>query len=272
MSSSPSDLDALKTKLKATWMAGDFGLIAKSYETGAADFVHRLQLTPGSNVLDVACGTGNLSIPAAKAGANVTGVDIATNLIEQARACAQTENITATFDAGDAEQLPYGDSSFDTVMTMFGAMFAPRPELAAAEMLRVCRSRGTIAMANWTPTGFVGQTFKIVSEHVPPPNMPSPIKWGEEETVRERLGDHVDLQFTKRLISLTYSFTPQEVVEHFRFYFGPINKAFAALEADPDKQTALRRDLVRLWTDHNQRSDGTTLIESEYLEVYATKP
>lgn len=271
MSSSPSDLDALKTKLKATWMAGDFGLIAKSYETGAADFVHRLQLTPDAQVLDVACGTGNLSIPAAKTGANVTGVDIATNLIEQARARARAEKITARFDVGDAEHLPYDNSSFDTVMTMYGAMFAPRPELVATELLRVCRSGGTIAMANWTATGFVGQLFNIVSGHVPPPNMPSPIQWGDEETVRERLGHHANLQFTKRLISFTYSFTPTEVVEYFRVYFGPTNKAFDALEADPDKQDALRSDLVQLWTDHNQRADGTTFVESEYLEVHAIK-
>lgn len=272
MTSSASDLDALKTKLKATWMSGDFGLIAKSYETGAADFVHRLQVPPGTHVLDVACGTGNLSIPAAKSGAIVTGVDIATNLIKQALVRAKTENISATFEVGDAEQLPYGDSSFDTVMTMFGAIFAPRPDLVAAELLRVCRSGGTIAMANWTPTGFVGQMFDIVSGHVPPPNMPSPIKWGDEETVRKRLIDHADLQFTKRLISFTYSFTPKEVVEYLRVYFGPTNKAFDALEANTDKQVALRRDLIQLWTDHNQRSDGTTFVESEYLEVYATKP
>ncbi len=272
MSSSPSDLDALKTKLKATWMAGDFGLIAKSYEAGAADFVHRLQLTPGSHVLDVACGTGNLSIPAAKGGVKVTGVDIATNLIEQARTRAQAENVRATFDVGDAEQLPYGDSSFDTVMTMFGVMFAPRPELAATELLRVCQPGGTIAMANWTPTGFVGQTFNIMSEYVPSPHMPSPIKWGDEETVRKRLGNLENLQFTKRLISLTFSFSPQEVVEYFRLYFGPLYKAFDALEADADKQASLRSDLIQLWTDHNQRSDGTTFVESEYLEVHATKP
>ena len=271
MNSSPSDLNALKTILKATWMAGDFGLIARSYESGATDFLHRLRLTPSTKVLDVACGTGNLSIPAAKSHAHVTGVDIATNLIEQARARAQAENVTVTFDVGDAEQLPYGDSSFDTVMTMYGAMFAPRPELAAAELLRVCRPGGTIAMANWTPGGFVGQMFKVVSGHVPPPNMPSPIKWGEEDTVRRRLGDHANLQFSTRLISFTYPFTPEKVVEHFRVYFGPIHKAFAALEADPAKQTALGHDLIQLWTKHNQCTDGTTLVESEYLEVYATK-
>lgn len=271
MSSSPSEVDALKRKLKAIWMAGDFGLIAKSYENGAADFVHRLQLTPGNTVLDVACGTGNLSIPAAKSGAKVTGVDIATNLIEQACTRAEAENVTATFDVGDAEQLPYGDSSFDTVMTMYGAMFAPRPELVAAELLRVCRSSGTIAMANWTSTGFVGQMFKIISSYVPPPNMPSPIQWGDEETVRERLGPQDDLRCNKQMISLTFPFPPQEVVEFWRVYYGPTHKAFAALETDADKHAALRRDLVDLWADNNQRSDDTTFIESEYLEVHVIK-
>jgi len=137
MNISSSDLKTLKTNLKSTWMTGDFGVIAKSYESGAADFVHRLQLTPGTNVLDVACGTGNLSIPAAKSGAIVTGVDIAINLLQQARARAQVEHVTACFEEGDAEQLPYADSSFDAVITMYGAMFAPRPGLATAELLRV---------------------------------------------------------------------------------------------------------------------------------------
>ena len=271
MSTSPTDLATLKAKLKSTWMAGDFGLIAKFSESGAADFVHRLQLTPGSNVLDVACGTGNLAIPAAKTGAQVIGVDIATNLIEQARARAQAENVTATFDVGDAEQLPYEDSSFDTVITMFGAMFAPRPDLTTAELLRVCRTGGRIAMANWTPTGFVGQMFKIVAEYVPPPDIPSPIKWGIKETVSERFGHYANLQFTKHIISFLYPFSPTEVVEYFRRYFGPANKAFEVLQASPDKQAALRQDLVQLWTKNNQQSDGTTFVESEYLEVLATK-
>ncbi len=271
MDSSPSDLETLKTKLKATWMAGDFGVIAKSYETGAAHFVDRLKIAPGDKVLDIACGTGNLAIPAAKCGASVIGVDIATNLIEQARVRARTENVTATFEVGDAEQLPYDDSSFDTIMTMYGAMFAPRPDLACTEMLRVCRTGGALAMANWTPMGFVGQLFKIVSMHVPPLNIPSPIKWGEEETVRQRFGDHANMQFTTRLISFTYPFKPEVVVDHLRLYFGPTHKAFEALEANPDKQAALQSDLTHLWTDHNQRSDGTTFVEAEYLEVHATK-
>ncbi len=271
MSTDSPELTQLKGKLKSTWMAGDFGLIAKSYEDGAADFVNRLNLEPGTMILDVACGTGNLSLPAAKAGATVTGVDIASNLIEQARLRAKSEGIRATFDEGDAEQLPYGDSTFDIVLTMFGAMFAPRPELAASELFRVCRSGGRIAMANWTPSGFAGQMFKIVAQYVPPPSMPSPIKWGEEETVRQRLGNHVNIAFTKRLIVFTYPFSPTEVVQYFRQYFGPASKAFDFLETDPENQANLRRDLVKLWTDHNQRSDGTTLVESEYLEVLATK-
>ena len=156
MSQPPPDIDALKSRLKATWMAGDFGFIARSYESGAAEFVRRLGLVPGNRVLDVACGTGNLTVPAARTGADVTGVDIATNLLEQARTRAATEGVAARFDEGDAEQLPYPDASFDTVISMFGVMFAPRPDLATVELLRVCRPGGTIALANWTPGGFVG--------------------------------------------------------------------------------------------------------------------
>ena len=271
MSASPSELATLKAKLKGTWTAGDFGVIAKSYESGASDFVQRLQLQPGTTVLDVACGTGNLSIPAAKTGASVTGIDIAPNLIEQAISRAGHEQVTATFEIGDAEQLPYPDSSFDVVITMYGAMFAPRPELAAAELLRVCRPGGRIAMANWTPSGFAGQMFRIVAQYVPPPTMPSPIKWGEEETVRQRFGNRADLHFTTRRISFTYPFPPTEVVQYFRQYFGPVNKAFEFLENDPHKQKTLSQHLVQLWTDHNLQSDGTTLVESEFLEVLALK-
>ena len=148
-----SEMDALKTKLRATWIAGDFGEIAKSYATGAEDFIHGLNLQAGQRVLDVACGTGNLALPAARLGAVVTGVDIAPNLIEQARENAKHEGLTVQFDEGDAEKLPYEDASFDAVVTMFGAMFAPRPELTAAELKRVVRPGGSIAMANWTPSG-----------------------------------------------------------------------------------------------------------------------
>ena len=273
MSSSKPEMESLKTRLKAMWMAGDFGQIAKIIESGADEFISRLALKPGDRVLDVACGSGNLAIPAARAGAVVTGVDIATNLIEQARARAATEGLTIQFDEGDAEALPYPDASFDVVVSMFGAMFAPRPELVAGELVRVCRPGGRIAMANWTPEGFIGQMFKITGKHVPPPpNMPSPIKWGDEETVRERLSDGIkDLQMTRRTCPFNYDdLQPADVVEFFRTYYGPTQRAFAAL--DTDAQAALRNDLERLWSENNQATDTkSTHVEGEYLEVVATR-
>src|SRR5215207_3359052 len=148
-----TETDALKAKLKATWEAGDFGEIAKSFETGAEEFVAALALRPGTRVLDVACGNGNTAIPAAKAGGMVTGVDLAPYLIEQAKIRAQKDGVAAKFDVGDAEALPYDDASFEVVITMFGAMFAPRPHIVVSELKRVCDNGGVIAMANWTPEG-----------------------------------------------------------------------------------------------------------------------
>lgn len=272
MAMSP-EMEALKTKLKATWTAGDFGQIARAYADGAAEFVTRLEVQPGEKVLDVACGTGSTAIPAARAGAVVTGVDIAPNLIEQARKNAEAENLNCRFDEGDAEALPYADGSFDTVVTMFGAMFAPRPEKVAEELTRVCRSGGRSVMANWTPQGFIGKMFKLMASHVaPPPGMPSPVLWGDETTVGERLKDGIAyLRLTRRLITFNFPFSPELTVEHFRKYYGPTQKAFAALDGDREKQSALRRDLENLWREHNQASDGTTRVESEYLEVVAAR-
>jgi SAM-dependent methyltransferase len=273
MGPSAVDIDALKGRLKATWMSGDFGLIARSYEAGAAEFVRRLGLAPGTRVLDVACGTGNLALPAARAGADVTGVDIATNLLDQARSRAAAEGLTARFDEGDAEKLPYPDASFDGVISMFGVMFAPLPERSAAELLRVCRPGGTIALANWTPGGFVGQMFKTIAGHVPPPaGVPSPIQWGDEARVRERLGGGTtDLRTAPRMIAFEFPLEPAAVVEFWRAYYGPTNRAFEALATEPGKQSALRADLERLWASHNRATGGSTRVESEYLEVIATR-
>ena len=267
---SDSELASLKARLKATWMSGDFDKIAQVIAAGGAEFIARLQLTPSARLLDVACGTGNLSLPAARAGAVVTGVDIAPNLLATARARAQAEGVHIQFDEGDAEALPYPDAAFDEIVTMFGAMFAPRPHLVAAELARVCRPGGRVAMANWTPAGFIGQLFKITSQYVPPPPMPSPLLWGDEATVRERLRDgFTDLQFTRRDLIMAFPMTPPEAVEFFRAWYGPTQRAFAAL--DEAGQTALRRDLERLWTEHNCATDGTTRIVAEYLEVRATR-
>jgi SAM-dependent methyltransferase len=261
--------DPLTDRVRATWTAGEFGRIAKGYERGAAEFIARLGIKPGETVLDVACGTGNLALPAARAGALTVGIDIAPNLIAEARANADREGLPVTFEVGDAEHLPSADGKFRTVVTMFGAMFAARPDRAAAELLRVTRTRGRIAMANWTPGGFVGQMLKATVGFVPAPaGLPSPLLWGTEEAVRERLGPGSrSIAFARRLITFEYPFEPTAVVDHFRLWYGPTVRAFAALDADG--REGLRRALERLWTDHNEATDGTTRVQSEYLEVIA---
>ena len=266
-----TETDALKAKLKATWEAGDFGEIAKSFERGAEEFVADLALRPGMRVLDVACGNGNTAIPAAKAGAEVTGIDLVPYLVEQAVTRARKDGVEAKFEVGDAEALPYSDESFDAVVTMFGAMFAPRPDIVASELKRVCDRGGVIAMANWTPEGFIGQMFKITGKHVPPPaSMPSPLLWGNEATVRERFANGgVGLTTERREIEFNFPFGPKETVEHFRKFYGPTQKAFGALDANA--QSALRRDLEELWASNNKAEDGTTRVLSEYLEVLMFK-
>jgi ubiquinone/menaquinone biosynthesis C-methylase UbiE len=267
----PGDVEALKARIKATWTAGDYGRIAKFTERTADEFMHRRQVKPRSRVLDVACGNGNLSIPAAKAGATVIGIDIAPNLLDEARARAAGAQVNVTFEEGDAEELPYGDGAFDLVLSMFGAMFAPRPDLAARELSRVCRPGGQIAMANWTPTGFIGELFKVTGKYVSPPaGAPSPLLWGDEATVRERFRrDAPEIRIERRLAQLKFPYSIPETVEFYRLYYGPTLRAFASL-ADV-AQAALRRDLEDLYAQHNKAADGATVIEAEYLEVVATR-
>jgi SAM-dependent methyltransferase len=267
-------MESLKSRLKGTWSAGDFGRIAVSYEVGAADFISRLAFKPRQRVLDVACGTGNLAIPAARAGAEVIGIDIAPNLVGQARQRAASERLAIKFEEGDAERLPYESGSFDVVVSMFGAIFAPRPQVVATELLRVTRAGGTIAMANWTPASFVGQMFKIIGTLVPPPTiMPSPMLWGDEATLRERFGAGVvELRLTKQTIEFRFDdLAPAEVVEFWRQYYGPTQRAFEALAGDAAKQAQLRSALVQLWTTHNRATGGGTRVEPEYLEVVAVR-
>lgn len=265
------EMEALKTRLKATWMSGDYGHFARYLEPGALAFLDRLAIEPGIRMLDVACGAGQIAIPAARSGVQVTGIDIASNLVEQARARATAEGVNVQFDEGDAEMLPYQDGTFDLVVSLIGAMFAPRPDRVAAELVRVCRPGGRIVMANWTPEGHIGQMFKIISKHVPPPPlMVPPVKWGDERTVRERLQDGTSsLSMTRRMYPMQYPFSPAEVVEFFFTYYGPTLRARAALDAAG--QTALREDLEQLWTSNNQASDGSTYVAAEYLHVEAVR-
>lgn len=259
--------DALTARVRATWTSGDFGRIARAYELGAAQFVTRLGLAPGERVLDVATGTGNVAIPAARTGAVVTGLDIAPNLVTQARARAVAERLAARFDIGNAEALPYGDDEFDTAVSMFGVMFAARPELASAELLRVVRPGGRIVLANWTPTSFIGEMLKATSRYAPPAaGMPSPLLWGTEPTVQERFGTGVSaLLMTRRIMTFEFPLDPAGVVSEFIQWYGPTLRAFASL--DEGNRVALRRDLESLWRDHNRADDGTTRVQSEYLEV-----
>ena len=268
MSGTAPGFAEMKKGMKAAWMAGDFGQIARHSAVRGEEFVARLGLKPGTRVLDVACGTGNQAIPAARTGANVTGVDIATNLLEQARKRADDEGLKICFIEGDAEQLPVGSAEFDVVYSMFGAMFAPRPELVASEFVRVCKPGGLIAMGNWTPSGFIGQMFKIGSQHVPPPpGVQPPTLWGDEAVVRQRFGPKVRIEAVKQEVVNDYPFGPEEVVEFFRQYFGPTQRAFAQLDAAGQK--ALRDDLVRHWTQHNEGDAHHTVVRGEYLEVHA---
>ena len=267
MAPTPPELEQLKQAMRATWMAGDFGKIAEYSAKDAELFVDRLGITPEMQVLDVACGTGNLAIPAARKGAKVTGVDIATNLLGQARHRASAEGLQVNFEEGDAEQLPFPDVHFDVVMSMFGAMFAPRPERVAAEMARVCRPGGKIAMANWTPDSFTGKMFRLGSRHLPPPaGVPAPVLWGDEAVVRQRLSVHgVQVETRRHPIVFDYPLPPRDVVQFFREYFGPTKTAFARL--DLAGQTAYGNDLEKFWSEHNQAGEGRTLIQNEYLEV-----
>ena len=269
MASLPDGLAELKQRMRASWMAGDFGKIAKLNSHEAEEFITRIHLKPATKVLDVACGTGNQSIPAARAGAEVIGLDFATNLLEQARQRAAQEKLKIEFIEGDAEKLPYDPSKFDVVLSMFGAMFAPRPEVVAAELLRVCRPGGLIAMGNWTPGGFVGEMFKITAGHVPPPpGMAAPSQWGDEKVVAERLGGKTRLEMTRRHLLFDYPFPPSEAVAFFRKYFGPTKTTFARL--DEAGQVALAADLTAHWTRNNQGDANHTVIKAEYLEVHAT--
>ena len=271
MQPAQSSIDQIKQRMRGTWMAGDFGEIARYTAKGAEEFVDRLHLPPSARVLDVACGTGNLAIPAARQGARVTGIDIAPNLLVQARDRASAEGLDAVFEEGDAEQLPYADADFDVAMSMFGAMFAPRPELAAAELARVCRSGGIIAMANWTPRGFVGKQFALGNRYVPPPaEIPPPVLWGEDAIVRQRLGPYASaIQTNPRTLEFDYPLPPREVVQLFRQYFGPTQTAFARL--DSDAQAAFAADLEQLWSEYNEAAGGRTVVRAEYLEVIATR-
>jgi len=264
------DITGLKGKLKQTWAAGDYDRFSRYMEQGARIFYEQLDVPAGCRLLDVACGSGQLSLWAARDGVDVTGVDIAPNLIRRAQARADAEGLKARFYEGDAEALPFEDASFDVVTSLIGAMFAPQPDLVASELIRVCNPGGTIAMGNWTAGGFVGQMFSLFARFIAPSGMPAPVLWGDEAVVRKRLGFGVsEISMTRRQYMFSYPFPPAEVVEFFRQNYGPTNRAFAGL--DESAATRLREELVELWSKHNLGGDEITIVPAEYLEVIAIR-
>jgi SAM-dependent methyltransferase len=270
MKTDSPDLDALKERLKATWSAGDYGLIARGLEQSAEDFLADKNIASGERVLDAACGTGQLAIPAARRGAAVTGLDIAAAWIGQARDRAEAEALDIRFDVADAEAMPYPDGSFDVVLSLIGVMFAPRPERVVSELLRVCRPGGRIILGNWTREGLIGTFFQTVGQYAPPPDMPSPLLWGDEEVVRARLGHGVHaLTLRRRMLRFDYPMPPADLADHFLTHFGPTQRAAAAL--DDGGRQALRGDLERLWAARNAARDGGTEVEGEILEVMAVR-
>jgi SAM-dependent methyltransferase len=255
---------------RSDWTTGDFGKIARFFTAAGTEFVARLGLKPGDRLLDVGCGTGNQSIPAALAGAEVTGLDIAPNLLAQARKRAADEFLTIGFDEGNAEEMPYPDASFDLIISMFGAIFAPRHDKVSAELVRICRPGGRIVMANWMAEGFVGQMFRLISAYLPPPISPSPLDWGDERRLRMNFGEAVSsLRCVVRPIDFTFPYSVPATVEIWREYYAPLCQTFNQL--DSIRQESLRRELEELWSENNLSANGVTRIRTEYLELTAIR-
>lgn len=268
-----SILASVKAQQKATWESGNFGAVARYIEPTAEEFMSRLPLTSSMTVLDAACGTGNLAVIAAQLGCKTSGIDIASNLIAQARHRASHLGLNINYLEGDVENLPYAANSFDAVVSMFGVMFAPQPGKAVQEMLRVTKPGGVIALACWTPEGFIGHMFQVFRRHLPPPaiSTPSPLEWGSEKVVRDRLFDGIGLlRMTRRTTHLRHPFSPRETVGFFREYYGPTRKAFESLDASG--RNALLADLVRLQEEHNVSGNpDVTDTPAEYLEIVARR-
>jgi SAM-dependent methyltransferase len=256
---------------KSLWEAGDFGLIAKFNESTAAEFIARLNFAPSCRVLDLACGSGNLALLTARAGCITSGVDLASNLVVQAQARARARQLVIDFQEADLESLPFADAHFEVVLSLFGLMFSPRPEVATAELIRVCRPGGLIALAHWNPQGFVAECLHLIQRYRPAvADWTGPLAWGEEEIVRQRLGSQVEeLRCTPRVARLRYPFTPSQTVEFFRRYYGPMVRAFEGLSGEEEQQ--LQHELETVYHLHNRSRDGATEIEAPYLEIVATR-
>jgi SAM-dependent methyltransferase len=264
------DLGAVKERQQAAWASGDFAVVAARIVLVAEHLCDTADLHAGWRVLDVATGSGNAAIAAARHGCTAVGVDYVPSLLESGRRRAEAEGLDVQLLEGDAEALPFPDASFDAVTSVFGAMFAPDHTRAAAELLRVCRPGGRIALANWTPTGFIGELFRTVAAHVPPPaGVQSPMLWGTESHLRGLFDDAIaSLEIEERTFTFRFP-SAEDFVLFFRTWYGPTLKAFAALEGDA--RDALEQDLLDLArrSDRLGGGSGAIAIPATYIETVA---
>jgi len=264
------DLHAVTQAQQQVWSQGDFSLIGNLVVLVSETLVEAADVRAGERVLDVACGSGNTAIAAARrTWAPVTGLDFVPALLERGRERAAAERLEVEYVEGDAQALPFGDGAFDAVLSTFGAMFAPDHRRTADELLRVCRPGGRVAMANWTPNGFVGRLFETVARHAPPPaGVASPVLWGTDARLRELFGDRVSGIAIERRMLVQRFYSPEHWIEVFRTWFGPMKMAFERV--GPDGEQALHDDLVACAREHTT-AEETLVIPSEYLEVVAVK-
>lgn len=260
------DLAAVKSKQQAAWSSGDYAVIGTTLQGVGESLCEALDIRAGQRVLDVAAGNGNATLAAARRWCDVVSTDYVPSLLERGKARAAAEGLDVQFEQADVEKLQYADASFDVVLSTFGVMFTPDQEKAAAEMARVCRPGGKIGMANWTPAGFIGQLFKVMGRYLPPPaGVKPPSLWGTEERLREIFGASIaSMQAPAKHFNFRYR-SPKHWLQTFRTYYGPMHKAFGALDAA--RQASLEQDLLDLVSRLNTATDGTMVVPSEYLEV-----
>lgn len=268
--SATPDFAAIKVKQQATWASGDFAVVGTTLQIVGETLAEAADIRAGERVLDVAAGNGNATLAAARRFAKVTSTDYVPALLEKGRARAEAEGLPVRFEVADAENLPFLGGSYDAVLSTFGVMFAPNQERAAQEMLRVVRAGGRIGMANWTPEGFIGQLFKVIGKHVPPPQgLSSPALWGSEAHLQKLFGPYAEsIRCEKRMFNFRYR-SAAHWIQVFRDFYGPTHKAFLAV--GESGTPALERDIAALLAEFNVASAASLVVPSEYLEVVVTK-
>jgi SAM-dependent methyltransferase len=263
------NLAAIKARQQGAWSSGDYAVVGTTLQIVGEELCEALDLRAGQRVLDVAAGNGNVSLAAARRWCDVVATDYVPALLVRARERAEAERLPITIREADAEALPFEDGSFDVGVSTFGVMFTPDQERAASELMRVCRKGGKIGLANWTPDGFIGQMFKTIGRHMPPPaGMRPPSLWGQRDHLDCLFGHGAtSIQARRKHFVFRYR-SPEHCLEVFKTYYGPVLKTFAALQ--PEAQEALRKELLWLISEFNRSGDDTMVVPSEYLEVVIT--